>query len=207
MAKKYNFGVAESNRRRTKHGGTVGVKAGKRNRLYDLWIGIKGRCLNPNNDRYDRYGGRGITICDRWIDSFDNFRADVGERPKGKTLERIDNNLGYSPNNVRWATPEEQANNRYTNVLVTHEGMTMTLSQWATHKGWKYGLIASRWTKGLRGADLLAPRKGKERNQKIVYKGESKTLMEWSKCLGIGYQTLYWRYNQGLRDDELFKKP
>jgi hypothetical protein len=206
MAKKYNFGVAEANRRRIKHGGAVDFRLGKRNTLYRIWVGMKGRCLNPNDTRYARYGGRGITICAKWVNNFENFRADVGEKPKGKTLERINNNLGYYPNNVRWATPKEQANNRYTNVFITHEGMTMTLSQWATYKGWKYGLIASRWTKGLRGAELLAPRQHKEHNLTITYQGKSKTMREWSKSTGIKYQTLYYRYNKGMRGDRLFKK-
>ena len=131
--------------------------------MYALWRAIKQRCNNPNSQHYHRYGGRGVTMCSEWADSFTAFRNALGDPPEGKTLERIDNDKGYEPNNVRWATRKEQANNRATNVVLTWEGKTMTLKQWAEHLGWKYGLIASRWKRGLRGADLFAPRRTKER--------------------------------------------
>lgn len=157
MVREYNQGVADSNRRRVKHGAQVNARQGKSNPIYKLWSAIKDRCFNPDSKHYHRYGGRGITMCEEWANDYAKFATDVGQRPKGMTLDRIDNNGNYDLTNVRWATRGEQANNRVTNVFITHEGLTMTLADWARHKGWKYGLLGSRWKKGKRGDELFAP--------------------------------------------------
>jgi hypothetical protein len=80
--------------------------------LYSTWLGMKGRCHNPNHSDYRDYGGRGIKVCARWRKSFSAFVADVGERPVGKTLDRRNNSLGYSPENVRWTSQRNQNLNR-----------------------------------------------------------------------------------------------
>ena len=86
---------------------------------------MKDRCYNEDNNRFYAYGARGIKVCDRWRDSFENFFADMGERPDGYTLDRIDVNADYSPKNCRWASVSEQARNQRTNVwyLVGDERM------------------------------------------------------------------------------------
>ena len=84
----------------------------KGSRTYNSWLGMKQRCLNSNNNSFKNYGGRGIAICDRWLNSFLAFLEDEGEAPPGLSLDRIDNDGNYEPGNCRWATPKQQRNNR-----------------------------------------------------------------------------------------------
>ncbi len=99
-----------------KHGDPLIIKHQGTHRLtntptYSSWEGMKARCLNPNDSNYHRYGGRGITICEQWL-AFKNFLEDMGTRPDGLTLDRVDNDGNYELDNCRWATWKEQANNR-----------------------------------------------------------------------------------------------
>jgi hypothetical protein len=105
-----------------------------RTRTHGTWAGMLGRCTNKNHPRYARYGGRGITVCERW-ETFENFFEDMGEKPKGLTIERIDNDGNYEPGNCRWATQAEQARNRRSNHLITIDGVTKCLAVWARHFG------------------------------------------------------------------------
>lgn len=87
------------------------AKRGERSRTYQTWLNMMERCNNPRHTAYEYYGGRGISVCDRWR-SFSLFLEDMGERPDGKTIDRLNNDMGYTPLNCRWATPAEQQLNR-----------------------------------------------------------------------------------------------
>jgi hypothetical protein len=129
---------------------THGYAAGtNKSPIYRIWRNMKTRCLNPNNKAYKDYGGRGITICDRWMDSFENFLADMGHRPSAlHSLDRKDNNLGYSPDNCEWATRIRQSNNRRSNVFILHEGKSQTMADWAREKGLRLGTLHYRIKSG-----------------------------------------------------------
>src|SRR5271163_2792850 len=101
-----------------------------RHPLYPTWISIKQRCLNVRCKVYKNYGARGITICSRWL-RFENFVEDVSPKPKGFTLDRIDNNKGYSKENCRWATGSQQCRNSRTNRMLTFNGETLPMVVWA----------------------------------------------------------------------------
>lgn len=100
-----------------------------RSATYWSWRAIKQRCHDPKHPDYRIYGARGITMCDTWRNSFLAFLADMGKQPRGQTIERIDNSLGYQPGNCKWADYREQNNNKRTNLVVTIDGVTGTLSQ------------------------------------------------------------------------------
>jgi len=95
---------------------------------YRSWQAMRSRCHSLTDPAYARYGGRGIVVCARWSESFEAFLADMGERPAGTTLDRIDNDGPYSPENCRWATRTEQGRNRRTNRLLTFNGATKTIA-------------------------------------------------------------------------------
>lgn len=108
--------------------------------LHFAWVGIKARCNNPNSKFYHNYGGRGISICKEWSESFREFSKyivdTIGERPTNNhTIERINNNGNYEPRNIKWATRMEQSSNLRTNVLITYNGETFNTSQWARKLG------------------------------------------------------------------------
>lgn len=108
---------------------------------------MKSRCLNPNNASYKNYGGRGISVCKRWM-SFKNFYADMGDRPEGYTLERVDNDKGYSPDNCVWASRFAQSRNRRSLIMITMDGETHPLSVWVERYGGNYATIHMRIAKG-----------------------------------------------------------
>lgn len=116
---------------------------------YKAWINMIARCYKPTDQSFSKYGGRGITVCERWRDSFDAFFADMGRKPSpGLSIERKDNNGPYSPDNCKWATWREQGNNRRTSRLVTIHGQTKTMTQWSRESGLSHQVIDDRIRRG-----------------------------------------------------------
>lgn len=116
---------------------------------YQAWNGIRHRCRNPKRADYERYGGRGVTVCDRWYDSFEAFLSDMGKRPSsGHSIERKDNSKGYEPDNCQWATAKDQANNRRSSRMMTLGGITKTVAQWSDETGVPRNTLYHRLDRG-----------------------------------------------------------
>ena len=138
------------NKERTKHGLATSPE-------YKIWVSMVARCHNSNSRAYDYYGGRGITVCPEWRESFEAFIRDMGRRPAPHlTVERQDNNAGYSKGNCVWATRLVQQNNTRSNVRIQGFGETRTVSQWASELGIARTRLASRLAKGLSLEEIVA---------------------------------------------------
>ena len=132
-----------------KHG-RRGKKGDPRDPTYLSFISMKGRVMNPNNPAYHNYGGRGIQICKAWINGgFTQFLKDMGDRPQGKSLDRIDHNGDYTPENCRWATAIEQSQNRRGLHLLTCNGKIQAFSAWARELGISRGVLQRKLDKGM----------------------------------------------------------
>lgn len=116
---------------------------------YEVWCSMKKRCANPRHKSYSAYGGRGISVCERWTNSFKFFIDDMGLRPSPKhSIERRDTSGNYEPNNCYWATKVEQYSNMRKNVYLSHNGITRTLAEWSRELGMPHSTILARLAKG-----------------------------------------------------------
>ncbi len=172
-------------------------------RLNTIFRSMKTRCYNPNCIEYSNYGGRGITICDEWLNS-ERVKT-LGRVTKGwlafkewallngyqdnLSIDRIDNNKGYSPDNCRWADSKTQANNRGDFVFkITYKNRTQTLKQWCEELGLKYQTILKRIQVHHWSVEKALETKTDAREKLITYKNESKSLTQWCKELGLDYR-------------------
>lgn len=156
---------------------------------YRTWARMKSRCLNKSTRNFHRYGGRGITVCESWINSFEHFFSDMGARPTSDhSLDRKNNEGNYEPGNCRWATAKEQANNTSANVLLTINGCKKPLSIWADENGLDRSVIVSRVANGDVGESLIRP--SGLRTKKITFNGITDTYLGWGSRLGIKPETI-----------------
>ena len=140
-------------------------------RIYNCYRGIKARCTNPKDPQWYLYGGRGIKVCRRWLASFENFLADMGEQPSNKhSIDRIDSNKGYNKANCRWATTKEQANNKRNNTVLIFNGEVHTIAQWAEILGISPKTISCRFNSGKPIEQVLS--------QQINYKEDKELEMK-----------------------------
>lgn len=176
-----------ASQRLTKHGMS-------KSPLYAVWSTMKDRCLNEKSSDYGLYGGRGITVCERWM-SFENFAADMGDRPHGTSIDRIDNSKGYEPRNCRWATTKDQARNKRNSRFLTLHGETLTVAEWAERVGINPDCIHQRLSRGMSDEDALSNRHGKRKY--VTNNGDELSLDEWSARTGIRKSTIRERLRAG----------
>jgi len=164
-------------------------------RLKNVYGAMKNRCTNTNRHNYYRYGGRGIKVCDDWINDIEKFidwSLKNGYK-KGLQIDRINNDGDYSPENCRWVTPKENANNKESNILITYNNETKSIAEWSKIVNIDAKTLYYRYSKGYKVEDLF--------NHKelvtLEYNGSVNTLVEWSDITGISYKTLHHRYSKG----------
>jgi hypothetical protein len=130
-----------------KHGESKGCLS-NRTAEYSTWISMRQRCSDANSPSYERYGGRGISVCERWL-SYDSFLEDMGRKPSPEySIERIDNSGNYEPSNCKWATVKEQVRNRRSNRMLTFNGITKCLIEWSEETGINRGALEARLKRG-----------------------------------------------------------
>jgi hypothetical protein len=131
------------------HRASNSTHGGSSSSEFRIWVKMRARCNDPKSRRFARYGGRGIAVCTRWDESFAAFLADVGRRPRGFSIDRIDNDGNYEPGNVRWAAPKEQNRNRSDNHKITVDDTTLTIAEWAERSGVAKNTLYGRIGRGM----------------------------------------------------------
>ena len=163
---------------------------------------MRKRCFCKTAWQYPRYGGRGIGVCARW-ESFENFLADMGERPAGMTLDRIDNDGHYSPDNCRWVPRVLQVRNRSNTVMIEAFGKNLSIAEWAQKLGLSYDTLLQRKRRGLPAEAILSPeynvkptgdaRKSRKDSVRVLVDGKEMRVQQWADLQGVSYVTAYKR--------------
>ena len=163
-------------------------------KIYGVWCTMKSRCNNPHTQKYNIYGGRGIKVCDEWQNSFESFYAWAMSHgySDGLTIDRIDSNGDYTPDNCRWVSLKAQERNRRDNHIVSYNGMMMPLVEACEQAGISYDVAKVRINK-LGWDAQKALDTPVTRYEPITYNGETMSLNAWARKLGINRDTLRWR--------------
>lgn len=180
------------------------------NKLYAVWSCMKQRCCNPKNKRWNRYGGRGIKICEEWQNSFESFRewAITHGYSEGLTIDRINNDGNYEPANCRWTTYKEQNNNYSGNVIIEYNGERHTVTQWAELYGHNLKVIYQKMARDNISFMEALFSVGEKRERLITYKGKTQNLRQWADELNISYTCLINRLDcLHLSVKEAFERP
>ncbi len=172
-------------------------------RVYRIWNGMRSRCTNPNIPVYIHYGGRGITLCERWR-KFENFLADMGEPPNGHSIERRNNDGNYEPDNCLWLPMEKQAQNRRGNTYVEIGGETVCVAEAARRLGVGHATIRYRLKKAVHKKDISAP---VGRDIFLTLNGETLNMTQWSAKLGIKRTTISERHKKGWSVERVLRVP
>lgn len=159
---------------------------------YVAWANMIQRCNNPANPNFKYYGDRGVTVCAPWVDSFDNFYADMGERPgTDHSIERRDVNGNYEPDNCYWATPLVQANNKRSNVRQELGNVSLTIAQLSNQSEVDYQTIRERLKRGIPVEEAI--QSARLNGHYFTYQGKQMTIVELSEISGHPASTLYYR--------------
>jgi hypothetical protein len=172
---------------------------------YKIYNGMISRCLNKDYKSYKYYGARGINICDRWLKGFKYFLDDMGKRPPGTSIDRIDNNGDYTPDNCRWAKPVQQIRNRRNTIKLSFNGKDMSLMEWSNLLDVPYGTLIARYKRGL-SIEKILDKNVQDKKNLIFYQNKAMTLKAWSRHLGIKYGTVYKRFRSGWPIEMVLKK-
>lgn len=179
-------------------------------RLGSIYHNMKTRCYNPNYDKYQYYGGKGIAVCDEWLSSYDVFEKWAIENGYDDTLtlDRIDVNGSYCPENCRWVTRKGQANNRTSNRLITYNGETKTIQQWADITGISNKTISQRIAAGWSIDKVMTtPIHTEFHNNPITFNGTTLSKAEWARRLGLSHNAIANRIDRGWSVEKALTTP
>lgn len=169
---------------------------------YKVWDAMRQRCSNPKNSHYDNYGGRGITVCDEWMQSFEAFYRDMGPRPSPRhTIDREDNDGNYEPGNCRWITQKEQTNNTRRNLNFTYKGETKTLKEWSETLGFNYHNVKYRIHNGML-FEVAIEIDTITKDGLLTLNGVTKTILQWCTERLVTFVLFRQRVNGGWTFEE-----